>query len=47
MPPSDNGLAGSPYSLIMIDGAIEALPEALTAALAADGRIITGKVNKV
>jgi protein-L-isoaspartate(D-aspartate) O-methyltransferase len=43
----DNGLPNSPYSLIVIDGAIEALPEALTLALSAGGRIITGQVNKV
>jgi protein-L-isoaspartate(D-aspartate) O-methyltransferase len=43
----DNGLPASPYSLIVIDGAIEALPEALTLALNAGGRIITGQVNKV
>jgi protein-L-isoaspartate(D-aspartate) O-methyltransferase len=43
----DNGLPNSPYSLIVIDGAIEALPEALTLALGAGGRVITGQVNKV
>jgi protein-L-isoaspartate(D-aspartate) O-methyltransferase len=33
---------GAPFSLILIDGAIEQLPDALTAALADDGRIVTG-----
>jgi len=32
------------YSLIVIDGAIEQLPDALEAQLAADGRIVTGLV---
>lgn len=32
------------YSLIIIDGAIEVLPEALAARLAEDGRIVTGQV---
>jgi protein-L-isoaspartate(D-aspartate) O-methyltransferase len=32
------------YALIMIDGAIEALPDALSAQLADDGRIVTGLV---
>jgi protein-L-isoaspartate(D-aspartate) O-methyltransferase len=32
------------YSLIVVDGAIEQLPEALAAQLAADGRIVTGLV---
>lgn len=33
-----------PYSLIIVDGAIEELPAALTAQLADDGRIVTGLV---
>ncbi|MCX9146898.1 protein-L-isoaspartate O-methyltransferase family protein [Erythrobacter sp. WG] len=32
------------YSLILVDGAIEQLPESLAGALAADGRIVTGLV---
>ena len=36
------GAAG--YDLILIDGAIEALPDSLTAALAEGGRIVTGLV---
>lgn len=32
------------YSLILVDGAIEQLPEGLAAALADDGRIVTGLV---
>ena len=42
----DTGLTGAPYSLIIIDGAIEELPEALNHALAADGRIVTGLIQK-
>lgn len=36
-------LKGS-YSLVLVDGAIEELPSALTNALAEDGRIVTGLV---
>lgn len=36
--------AGGPFSLIVIDGAIEQLPDSLSAQLAADGRIVTGLV---
>jgi protein-L-isoaspartate(D-aspartate) O-methyltransferase len=32
----------APFSLIVVDGAIERLPEALTAHLAEDGRIVSG-----
>jgi protein-L-isoaspartate(D-aspartate) O-methyltransferase len=42
----DTGLTGAPYSLIIIDGAIEELPEELTLALAADGRMVTGQITK-
>ena len=35
---------GAGYSLILIDGAIEQLPEGLAAQLADDGRIVTGLV---
>jgi protein-L-isoaspartate(D-aspartate) O-methyltransferase len=34
------------YSLIVIDGAAEALPDALTARLADDGRLVTGLVER-
>lgn len=34
--------AGAPFSLIVIDGAIEQLPDGLAAQLAEDGRIATG-----
>ncbi len=37
-----NAAAAATYSLIVIDGAIEQLPDALTAQLADDGRIVTG-----
>lgn len=40
-----NAPAGA-YTLIVIDGAIEELPAALTAALAADGRLVTGLVAR-
>jgi protein-L-isoaspartate(D-aspartate) O-methyltransferase len=35
-----------PYSLIIVDGAAEELPASLTAALAADGRLVTGLVER-
>ncbi len=38
--------SGGPYSLILIDGAAEALPESLAALLADDGRIVTGLVER-
>ena len=34
------------YSLIVVDGAAEVLPDALAAALAADGRLVTGLVER-
>jgi protein-L-isoaspartate(D-aspartate) O-methyltransferase len=43
--PGDAATAGEGgYSLVVIDGAIEVLPEALAARLADDGRIVTGQV---
>lgn len=39
-----NGAGAGTYSLIVIDGAIEHLPDALTAQLADNGRIATGLV---
>jgi protein-L-isoaspartate(D-aspartate) O-methyltransferase len=35
-----------PYSLIIVDGAAEELPASLTAALATDGRLVTGVVER-
>ncbi len=37
-------IAGSPFTLIVIDGAIEQVPEELAASLAEDGRIVSGLV---
>lgn len=37
---------GGPYSLILIDGAAEVLPESLAALLADDGRVVTGIVDR-
>jgi hypothetical protein len=37
---------GGPYSLILIDGAIEVAPAALVAALADDGRVVTGLIER-
>lgn len=37
--------AGAPYDLILIDGAVEEIPESLTAQLSPDGRIATGIVD--
>lgn len=43
--PADASSAGAgDYSLIVIDGAIEVLPDALAARLAEGGRIVTGQV---
>jgi protein-L-isoaspartate(D-aspartate) O-methyltransferase len=38
--------AGAPYSLIVIDGAIEQLPQAIADQLAPDGRVITGLIER-
>lgn len=41
------GLAqGGPYSLILIDGAAEVLPESFAALLADDGRVVTGIADR-
>lgn len=40
--PSDTGTGTGSYSLIVIDGAIEQLPDALAGQLADGGRIVTG-----
>jgi protein-L-isoaspartate(D-aspartate) O-methyltransferase len=37
---------GKGYTLLLIDGAIEMLPDALAAALAEDGRVVTGLVER-
>lgn len=37
---------GAPYDLIVIDGSVEAVPPALAAQLADDGRIVTGLVDR-
>ncbi|CAH0498390.1 protein-L-isoaspartate O-methyltransferase [Novosphingobium sp. CECT 9465] len=37
---------GGPYSLILIDGAAEVLPDSLATLLADDGRVITGLVDR-
>lgn len=42
----DTGMTGAPYSLIIVDGAVEELPETLNNALAADGRIVSGLIQK-
>jgi len=36
--------SGGDYSLIVIDGAVEVLPDALARKLADDGRLVTGQV---
>lgn len=38
--------AAVPYSLIVIDGAIEQLPQAIADQLASDGRVITGLIER-
>lgn len=37
---------GGPYSLILIDGAAEVLPDSLAALLAEDGRVVTGLLDR-
>lgn len=37
---------GKGYTLLLIDGAIEVLPDALAAALADDGRVVTGLIER-
>jgi len=41
---AEGNVAGGPFTLIVVDGAIAQVPEGLTAALAEDGRIISGLV---
>jgi protein-L-isoaspartate(D-aspartate) O-methyltransferase len=41
---AEGNVAGGPFTLIVVDGAIEHVPEGLTTALAEDGRIISGLV---
>lgn len=44
--PLNEGASGSaPYSLVIIDGAIAVLPEAITAQLADGGRVVAGLVD--
>ena len=38
--------AGQGYTLLLIDGAIERLPQALVDALATDGRVVTGLIER-
>ncbi|WP_298198715.1 protein-L-isoaspartate O-methyltransferase [Novosphingobium sp.] len=38
--------AGGPYALILVDGAIEHLPDGLAGLLAEGGRIVTGSVER-
>lgn len=38
--------AGAPYDVIVIDGAVEQLPDALVAQLAVGGRLVTGLVDR-
>lgn len=45
-PLAEGHAAGAPYTLIVIDGAIEALPDALAAQLAPDGRIVTARIER-
>lgn len=39
-------IAASGYTLIVIDGAVEQIPDAVTAALADNGRLVTGTVTR-
>lgn len=44
--PDGDWSANAPYSLILIDGAIEVAPESLGAVLADQGRVITGLMER-
>ena len=44
--PDGNWDAQAPYSLILIDGAIEVAPETLGAVLADRGRVVTGMIER-
>ena len=44
--PDGNWDARAPYSLILIDGAIEAAPETLGAVLTDHGRVVTGMIER-
>jgi len=45
-PLAEGHAAGAPYDVLVIDGAIEQLPEALAAQVAVGGRIVTGLVDR-
>lgn len=45
-PLAEGWAAGAPYSLIVIDGAVEQVPATIAAQLAADGRLVTGLVER-
>lgn len=44
--PDADWTAGAPFSLVLIDGAIEAVPAGLAPALADHGRVVTGMVDR-
>lgn len=44
--PDGDWTAGGPYSLVLVDGAIEVAPKALSSTLTAEGRVVTGMVDR-
>jgi len=44
--PDADWSADAPYSLVLIDGAIEVVPEGLSAVLADQGRVVTGLIER-
>lgn len=44
--PGDDWAAKGSFSLILVDGALEVVPAALAAALAPEGRVVTGLVER-
>ena len=44
--PDGDWTAAAPYSLVLIDGAIEVAPAALSAVLADGGRVVTGLIER-
>lgn len=44
--PGDDWLPAAPYSLVLIDGAIEVVPAGLATVLADEGRVVTGLIER-
>ncbi len=40
------GAAGAPYDVLIVDGAVEQLPDALVAQVKPGGRVVTGVIDR-